>query len=143
MEVSRRHSCRNADLLTETPHAVEKRRPTSILVTIDAVPKEHNEFRDPVHTFVIVGSDERKVINSRAFQRLRHIHQLALTWLVYPAATHKRFEHSLGVMQVAGNIFDVLTRAENRRPSERLQQIFPSADPSDAKHQYWRSVVRM
>ncbi len=107
------------------------------------MPKEHNEFRDPVHTFVIVGSDERKVINSRAFQRLRHIHQLALTWLVYPAATHKRFEHSLGVMQVAGNIFDVLTRSENRRSTGRLSEIFPSADPNDQKHSYWKSVVRM
>jgi HD superfamily phosphohydrolase len=107
------------------------------------VAKEHNEFRDPVHTFVILTSDERKVVNSRAFQRLRHIHQLALTWLVYPAATHKRFEHCLGVMDLAGRVFDVLTRSENRRSSERLQQIFPSADPTDAKHQYWRSVVRM
>jgi hypothetical protein len=105
--------------------------------------KEHNEFRDPVHTFIILTSDERRVVNSRAFQRLRHIHQLALTWLVYPAATHKRFEHCLGVMDLAGRVFDVLTRSENRRPSERLQQIFPSADPTDARHQYWRSVVRM
>ena len=107
------------------------------------VAKEHNEFRDPVHTFVILTSDERKVVNSRAFQRLRHIHQLALTWLVYPAATHKRFEHCLGVMDLAGRVFDVLIRAENRRSSGRLRQIFPSADPTDAKHQYWRSVVRM
>lgn len=105
--------------------------------------KEHNEFRDPVHTFVILTSDERRVVNSRAFQRLRHIHQLALTWLVYPAATHKRFEHCIGVMDVAGRIFDVLVRSENRRPSKRLQEIFPSADPNDSKHKYWRSVVRM
>jgi len=107
------------------------------------VAKEHNEFRDPVHTFVILTSDERRVVNSRAFQRLRHIHQLALTWLVYPAATHKRFEHCLGVMDVAGRIFDVLVRSENRRASKRLQDIFPSADPNDSKHKYWRSVVRM
>lgn len=107
------------------------------------VVKEHNEFRDPVHTFIILSSDERRVVNSRAFQRLRHIHQLALTWLVYPAATHKRFEHCLGVMDLAGRVFDVLVRSENRRPLGRLQKIFPSADPTDQRHLYWRSVVRM
>jgi len=107
------------------------------------VAKEHNEFRDPVHTFIVLSSDERKVVNSRAFQRLRHIHQLALTWLVYPAATHKRFEHCLGVMHLAGRVFDVLTRAENRRATGRLNEIFPSADPNDSRHQYWRAIVRM
>lgn len=105
--------------------------------------KEHNEFRDPIHGFIVLTSDERKVVNSRAFQRLRHIHQLALTWLVYPAATHKRFEHCLGVMELAGRVFDVLTDPENRRCTGRLENIFPSSDPTDAKHRYWRSVVRM
>ena len=105
--------------------------------------KEHNEFRDPIHGFIVLTSDERKVVNSRAFQRLRHIHQLALTWLVYPAATHKRFEHCLGVMDLAGRVFDVLTDPENRRYTGRLEKIFPSSDPTDAKHRYWRSIVRM
>ncbi len=105
--------------------------------------KEHNEFRDPIHGFIVLTSDERKVVNSRPFQRLRHIHQLALTWLVYPAATHKRFEHCLGVMDLAGRVFDVLTDPENRRTTGRLKAIFPSTDPTDGKHRYWRSVVRM
>lgn len=105
--------------------------------------KEHNEFRDPIHGFIVLTSDERKVVNSRAFQRLRHIHQLALTWLVYPAATHKRFEHCLGVMDLAGRVFDVLTHPENRRTTGRLKVIFPSTDPTDSRHGYWRSIVRM
>ena len=48
-------------------------------------------------------ADERRVLDSAPFQRLRHIHQLALTYLVYPGATHKRFEHSLGVMELAAS----------------------------------------
>jgi hypothetical protein len=71
--------------------------------------KHSHEFRDPIHTFISVRTDERTVIDSRPFQRLRHIHQLALSYLVYPGATHKRFEHSLGVMDLASQIFDVVT----------------------------------
>ena len=47
---------------------------------------EHRTFTrsDPIHVFVRL--DQRKVLNSRCL-RLRHIHQLALTYLVYPGAT--------------------------------------------------------
>ena len=72
-----------------------------------------HEIRDPVHVFVRMDNDERRVLDSRPFQRLRHIHQLAMTYLVYPGATHKRFEHSLGVMELAGRVFDVITNPDN------------------------------
>src|SRR5215813_11824407 len=75
--------------------------------------KHSHEFRDPIHTFISVRTDERTVIDSRPFQRLRHIHQLALSYLVYPGATHKRFEHSLGVMEIASRIYDVVTEPAN------------------------------
>lgn len=60
--------------------------------------KNWHEFRDPIHNFIRLESNERKVLDSRPMQRLRHIHQLGTTFLVYPGATHRRFEHSLGVM---------------------------------------------
>lgn len=72
--------------------------------------KEYHEIRDPLHVFIRLDSDERKVLDSYPFQRLRYIHQLALSYLVYPGATHRRFEHSLGVMELAGRVFDVVTR---------------------------------
>ncbi|HEX9592696.1 MAG TPA: HD domain-containing protein, partial [bacterium] len=75
--------------------------------------KHVHEIRDPIHVFVRLTSAEREVVDSRPFQRLRHIHQLALTYLVYPGATHRRFEHSLGVMELATRVFDVVTREEN------------------------------
>lgn len=75
--------------------------------------KHDHEIRDPIHGFIRVNSQERKVLDSRPFQRLRHIHQLAMTYLVYPGATHRRFEHSLGVMELAGRVFDVITNQAN------------------------------
>ena len=57
---------------------------------------------DPIHGFVRAYETEQKLILNPAFQRLRRIRQLSSTHLVYPGAQHTRFEHSLGVMHVAG-----------------------------------------
>ena len=43
----------------------------------------------------------RALVDTAAFQRLRHISQLGLTTHVYPGATHTRFEHALGVFHNA------------------------------------------
>jgi uncharacterized protein len=102
------------------------------------VPKEFNEIRDSVHVFVEADPDELAVVNSQAFQRLRHIHQLALTYLIYPGGTHRRFEHSLGVMQLAGRIYDVVMREEHL--SDVVREVVPT---SRRKREYWRSVLRM
>src|SRR5215216_5776959 len=99
---------------------------------------EH-EVRDPIHVFVRLDSNERKVLNSHPFQRLRYIHQLALTYLVYPGATHRRFEHSLGVMELAGRVYDVVTAPNNVR-HDSVRKIVPQSDFDRA---YWRRVIRM
>lgn len=67
-----------------------------------------HEIRDPVHGFVVYDDFERELIDSHPFQRLRRIKQLATTHLVYPGAVHTRFEHSLGVMHLATEVFDEL-----------------------------------
>lgn len=65
-------------------------------------------IRCPVHGFIRYSELERLVIDHSVFQRLRNIRQLAFTHYVYPGAVHTRFEHSLGVMELATQIFDAL-----------------------------------
>jgi HD superfamily phosphohydrolase len=101
--------------------------------------KEFHEIRDPIHVFVKLADDEREVVNSRPFQRLRYIHQLALTYLVYPGATHRRFEHSLGVMELATRIFDVVTAPGNVPPE--LRELLPELTNSDHLRS-WRKILR-
>jgi HD superfamily phosphohydrolase len=98
------------------------------------------EIRDPIHNFIHVDRDEMELVNSRPFQRLRHIHQLALTYLVYPGATHKRFEHSLGVMELAGRAYDAITNREN--VDEQARSLFQQITIPDFLI-YWRKVLRI
>ncbi|MFO8058377.1 MAG: HD domain-containing protein [bacterium] len=102
--------------------------------------KNIHEIRDPIHVFVRLDSHEREVLNSRPFQRLRHIHQLALTYLVYPGATHRRFEHSLGVMELASRVFDVIT--DKRNVTDKIKRLLPQIEQDDERN-YWRRVIRM
>lgn len=66
------------------------------------------EIRDPIHGFINLSKEEMRIIDTPIFQRLRRIHQLGTTYLLYPGAEHTRFSHSLGVMHVATLIFDNL-----------------------------------
>ena len=58
-------------------------------------------IRIPPETDVPLTRRVRHLIDSEAFQRLAKISQLGLVSLVYPAAHHSRFEHSLGVFRMA------------------------------------------
>lgn len=56
-------------------------------------------FSDPVHGFISVPKRLLvPLIETPEFQRLRHIRQLGLGFLVFPGAEHTRFQHALGAM---------------------------------------------
>ena len=57
---------------------------------------------DPIHDFIRINNTELQIIDNPIFQRLRRIRQLSGAHLTYPGAQHTRFEHSLGVMHIAG-----------------------------------------
>ena len=59
------------------------------------------QVKDSVHGHVRLGPIATDLIDTPAFQRLRHIKQLSTVRLVYPSANHTRFEHSLGVYHLA------------------------------------------
>ncbi|HEU5057658.1 MAG TPA: HD domain-containing protein [Kofleriaceae bacterium] len=64
-------------------------------------------FRDPVHGLIELGGPDRelgRLLETRAFQRLRRLHQMGFAWLVYPGAEHSRFGHALGAFHVARRV---------------------------------------
>lgn len=66
------------------------------------------EIRDPVHGSIQILDEEIPIIRDDFFQRLRNIKQLGFSEYVFPGATHTRFIHSIGVMNVATKAFDKL-----------------------------------
>ncbi|MFQ6086590.1 MAG: HD domain-containing protein [Candidatus Bathyarchaeia archaeon] len=60
------------------------------------------EIKDPVFGYVYITEAEKEIIDSFPVQRLRRLRQLAGSEYVYPGANHTRFEHSVGVMHLAG-----------------------------------------
>jgi len=81
------------------------------------MPRNHwGEIKDPVHGYVYITEDEKAVIDSYAVQRLHRLRQLAGAEYVYPGANHTRFEHSVGVMYLAGRV------AENPNISQHMSE---------------------
>lgn len=71
------------------------------------------EFCVPIHDYVWLTEEEIRVVDHPAFQRLGDIYQLGQVRLVYRGATHRRYEHSLGTVQVAQMIIDSINRNSN------------------------------
>src|SRR4030043_1332344 len=73
------------------------------------------EIKDPVHGYVYITENEKKIIDSYPMQRLRRLRQLAGSEYVYPGANHTRFEPCVGVMFLAGKV------AENPHVSQMVK----------------------
>ena len=84
---------------------------------------ESRDIRDPIHGFIRLNEQESELVDTRAFQRLRNLRQLALAHLVYPGAMHTRFEHSLGVCHVAGLLAHSLKFTEDEKRLVRLAAL--------------------
>ena len=91
--------------------------------------------RDPIHFTIPMSADERKLVNHPLFQRLRRIRQTAFLNLVFPGATHDRFSHSIGVMHVAGLIFDQM--------STEFQTTFGPRSMQPDQCDYFRRLLRV
>ncbi|XP_076810033.1 deoxynucleoside triphosphate triphosphohydrolase SAMHD1-like isoform X4 [Clavelina lepadiformis] len=61
-------------------------------------------FQDPVHGPIELHLLLVKIIDTPQFQRLRNIKQLGTTYLIYPGASHNRFEHCIGTSHLAGEL---------------------------------------
>lgn len=72
--------------------------------------------RDPLWNTIRLDPVAVAIIDTPAFQRLRYIRQLGLAHLVYPGATHTRFDHALGVYHLAQRAMRILREKQPAPP---------------------------
>ena len=65
-------------------------------------------IRDPLWNNIAVDPLAMRLVDTPPFQRLRYVRQLGLAFLVYPGATHSRFEHALGTYHLARRALSLL-----------------------------------
>ena len=68
------------------------------------------QIHDPIHGTVTITPIMKMIIDTPEFQRLRDLKQLGASYFVFPSATHTRFEHSIGVSHLAGNLMETLQK---------------------------------
>jgi len=87
-----------------------------------------HEIRDPIHGVIRVTVPELAVIEHPFVQRLRGIRQLGFSQLPFPGATHTRYAHSLGALELAGRAFDA---------------ALSGAALSESRRSAWRGALRL
>jgi len=65
-------------------------------------------IRDPLWDNITLDDAALSLVDSAPFQRLRYVRQLGHAFLVYPGATHSRFEHALGAYHLTKRALDML-----------------------------------
>lgn len=92
------------------------------------------DIQDSIHGYIQLNEEEKEIVDSPALQRLRRVSQLGLTPLVYPSATHTRFQHSLGVMHLAGKFAESLDLDEERRKELRIAALLHDSGHGPFSH---------
>ena len=84
-----------------------------------SLPSPGLTIRDPLWDTIRLDEVALRIVDSAAFQRLRYIKQLGHAHLVYPGATHTRFDHAVGVYHLARRSILIL------KEQGALQQVDP------------------
>ena len=77
---------------------------------MSSLPSSSKIIFDPIHKYMKLSPICVQIIDTPVFKRLKHLHQLSLCYQVFPGATHKRFEHSLGVAYLSGKLMRSLQK---------------------------------
>src|SRR5207302_5410321 len=98
-----------------TPRSRTQGHGDRIVAEADSVTR-FEVVRDPLLDNIRLDPEALAVADTPAAQRLRYVRQLGHAFLVYPGATHSRFEHALGAYHLARRVLDALEDAGDVRP---------------------------
>lgn len=85
-------------------------------------------IRDPLWDTIRLDEHAVRIVDSPSFQRLRYIRQLGLAHLVYPGASHTRFDHALGVYHLTQQALRLMhSQSAFGEIDERAVRVIPYA----------------
>ncbi|KAI9218564.1 HD phosphohydrolase domain-containing protein [Blastocladiella britannica] len=76
-------------------------------------------IHDPIHGLISLDALSWSCIDTPHFQRLRELKQMGTAYHVFPGASHNRFEHSIGVGHLAGQM---IQRLHSSQPNLEISQ---------------------
>lgn len=96
-----------------------------------------NSIRLPEYGYIGITDIEKKIIDTKIFQRLRRIKQSSNLFMAFPGASHSRFEHSLGAMHIAGDASTyMILNSNNKTNSTSIIDLMDSINrKTDIKKQ--------
>jgi HD superfamily phosphohydrolase len=98
---------------------------------------EEKDIFDFVWGTINLSAIEISLIDSPIIQRLRNIQQLGFANYVYCNADYSRFAHTIGVIEVAGRIADVITKRLNSQNSIMTKTVRLAAIFHDTGHLFF------
>jgi len=78
-------------------------------------------INDSIHGLIQLSEYEKRIISSIGFNRLHDVYQNSTVYLTFPSNRTKRFEHSLGTMKIASDMF---FRSILNTSSETLESFY-------------------
>ena len=91
-------------------------------------------YYDPLYGYIPLPPEIRDALSCPSLNRLRHLKQLSTLDLIFPGATHTRFQHSVGVYYLATRAFDVLrNKSDSKEVPEDVRSclLYTSPSPRD------------
>src|SRR5215207_2737312 len=86
-------------------------------------PKDLEVIRDPLWDNIRLDRPALLALDTPAVQRLRYVRQVGHAFLVYPGATHTRFEHALGAYHLTRRALAALDELGELEPVSREQCV--------------------
>ena len=63
------------------------------------------QITDSIHGTIYISELEHMMMTTPYFYRLNDVYQSSTVYMTYPSNRTKRYEHSLGTMELAGQMF--------------------------------------
>ena len=108
--------------LKEEIECFANRQMSEYLITLEQkkknafFPAQPKVLRDAVWGNIHLSGSEVVILDSPIIQRLRNIGNLGLASLIFPGATHSRFEHTLGVTYISGKMANAIKQKDPLHP---------------------------